>query len=642
MSFTLRQITQRAGGGEIVRARTIEAAELTIGRGADCELQLPDLAVSLRHARLTQTGPSQVAVEAFPGLDFEAGGRFTNRASLEVSQAQRLIFGGHGLTFARGAAAGEIVVTIERLATIAPKADDDAVRSLAPGSVGLNKRRAAYVLGLLVVVLCIVLPIGAFYAHQNTRIHLDQQWTSGPLSKAHAFLEKDCQTCHQSAFVAVRDGACQTCHQAGRPAGVQAAANARVRAWGGPDNPHVVGGHADFSRLMRATPLPADIGGKIEAVFRRTFNHPDTRCASCHREHLDADGRKVPLPKATTAPKPTMRRPDKPILSMAQDCAQCHGGMKSRLPDTELIDVADWSGHPDFRPLVMVSPAGPQPLVRRIALRLRPRETSGLTFDHSVHLSPTGGVARLGQVLGAAAGYGDGGLKCAACHRPDATGQGFKPIEMTRDCGACHSLAYARVNGVLQMLPHGRPDLVVARLSALYASGGSWSGPMTGAARTPALPSPSAVAEQTPAKPTVVDAVRRTFSLGGACYDCHRVIAPSGANPVDFKIAPVKLTDRYLPWGAFNHAIAAHRVDAAGRETCNSCHKARTSRQAEDLLLPRIDTCFACHGKTKDQTPQAAGAACAECHGYHTPGRPARLGESAAIATTSRSPAAPG
>ncbi len=508
--------------------------------------------------------------------------------------------------------------------------------------MGLNKRRAAYILGVLVVVLCLVLPIGAFFAHQNTRIHLDRQWTSGPLSKAHAFLEKDCQTCHQSAFVAVRDEACQTCHQAGRPAGVQAAANARVRAWGGPENPHVVGGHADFNRLMRATPLPADWGGKIEAVFRRAFNHPDTRCASCHREHLDHDGRKVPLPQVATATRPAMRRADKPILAMAQDCAQCHGALKSRLPDTDLIDVADWSRHPDFRPLVTLSPAGPHPLVRRIPLSQQPRENPGLTFDHSVHLSPTGGVARLAQVLGQAGGYGDGGLTCAACHRPDASGQGFRPIEMTRDCSACHSLAFARVNGALQMLPHGRPDLVVAKLTAFYAPHSVWSGPPNGPNKPPGA---TAMPSQTPptrASPAAVEAIRWTFSLGGACYDCHRVLPPAAANPLAYGVAPVRLTDRYLPWGAFNHAIAAHRMDPAGRETCNDCHKARTSRQAEDLLMPRIDTCFACHGKIKGQTPQAAGAACAECHGYHDTGRPARTGDSATTATMSRSAAAPG
>ena len=642
MSFTLRQVTQRAGGGDIVRSRTITAPELTIGRGADCELQLPDLAVSLRHARLTQTGPTQAVVEALPGLDFEAGGRFTGRASLEVSRPQRLIFGSHALTFECGAGAGEIVVTIERLATVAARADDDAIRSLAPGAVGLNKRRAAYILGSLVVMLCLVLPIAAFFAHQNTRIHLDQQWASGPLSKSHAFLEKDCQTCHQAAFVAVRDEACQACHQAGRPVGVQAAANARVRAWGGPENPHVVGGHADFSRLMRATPLPADWGGKIEALFRRAFNHPDTRCASCHREHLDADGRKVPLPQVTTAAKPAMRRPDKPILAMAKDCAQCHGDMKRRLPDTQLIDVADWSRHPDFRPVVTVSPGGPHPLVRRIPLSQQPRENAGLTFEHSTHLSPTGGVARLAQVLGRAGGYGDGGLTCGACHRPDASGQGFKPVEMTRDCAACHSLAFARVNGVLQMLPHGRPDLVVAKLAAFYTPQSVWSGPPGGRSMPPAASTTPVQPAPDRASPAAAEAIRWTFSLGGACFDCHRVSPPTGANPLAYGVAPVKLSNRYLPWGGFNHAIAAHRRDPAGRETCNDCHKASASRQAEDLLLPRIDTCFACHGKSKAQTPQPAGATCAECHGYHDAGRPTRTGVSAISAAMRRTSAASG
>src|SRR3546814_8941083 len=39
----------------------------------------------------------------------------------------------------------------------------------------------------------------------------DKSWSSGPLSQAHHALEGRCETCHQKAFVSVRDSACQTC-----------------------------------------------------------------------------------------------------------------------------------------------------------------------------------------------------------------------------------------------------------------------------------------------------------------------------------------------------------------------------------------------------------------------------------------------
>ena len=50
MSFILRQITQRVGAPDIVREKPLAAAEPLIGRGSDCDIQLSDLAVSLRHA----------------------------------------------------------------------------------------------------------------------------------------------------------------------------------------------------------------------------------------------------------------------------------------------------------------------------------------------------------------------------------------------------------------------------------------------------------------------------------------------------------------------------------------------------------------------------------------------------------------
>ncbi len=623
MSFTLRQVTQRAGGGEIVRKRTVDAETITIGRGTDCDLQLPDLAVSLLHARMTQTGAGRVTVQAEPGQSFEADGGFTSKATLDVAKKPRLIFGSHALSLSPGAAPDEVAITIERLDGREGKTGDDEVRTFSPGAVGLSKRATAWVLGTLIVALCLAWPISAFYAHQNQRIHADQQWSSGPLSKTHAFLAKDCQACHQKAFVAIRDEACQSCHQAGKPEDQLATAR-RARARGAPENPHFVGGHADFSRLMRATPLPDDFGGKVEAVFRRVFNHPDTRCASCHREHLDPAGQKM-APGQSRAP---VR--DKPTLVQAQDCAACHGGMKARLPDTQLIDVSTWAKHPEFRPVVQTSP-GPVPQFIRTVVGPQTFERTGLKFGHRIHLSATGGVARMGQVLGLVRTR-EGGLDCAACHRPDASGVGFKPLDMPRDCGDCHSLAFARTSTGLKLLPHGHPDQVVATLTAFYASGGPsasmpdpalWSRRMPGTAaesRTQVRHATSGVGG--PA--AVAAGVRGAFSPGGACYDCHTVLTPSQPGSLAYGIAPVHVVSRYLPRGAFDHSIRAHRLDQAGRQTCADCHKASTSDRSEDLLLPKMADCTACHGKSPGQVRDAARADCAECHSYHAPSKPER------------------
>ena len=95
------------------------------------------------------------------------------------------------------------------------------------------------------------------------------------------------------------------------------------------------------------------------------------------------------------------------------------------------------------------------------------------------------------------------------------------------------------------------------------------------------------------------------------------------AGSLEYSIQPVRVTSRYLPWGDFNHNVPEHHKDAAGADTCKSCHKAESSKLSSDVMLPKIAECDTCHGKTKAETPMAAGADCAECHGFHNPGLPA-------------------
>jgi hypothetical protein len=87
-------------------------------------------------------------------------------------------------------------------------------------------------------------------------------------------------------------------------------------------------------------------------------------------------------------------------------------------------------------------------------------------------------------------------------------------------------------------------------------------------------------------------------------------------------VATVRLSQSYLTRGGFDHSLPAHVKDANGRALCASCHAAERSDNADDLLVPGIGKCTACHGKTRQETPAAAGSDCAECHSWHAPGRP--------------------
>ena len=98
MRFIVRQVAKRADGGDIIRTRTLVQAELSIGRGTDCDLQLADLAVMLRHARLTQTGPGRVSLDAVGGVPVAVAGKFVTRADLVLADSPAVEIGPFRLT----------------------------------------------------------------------------------------------------------------------------------------------------------------------------------------------------------------------------------------------------------------------------------------------------------------------------------------------------------------------------------------------------------------------------------------------------------------------------------------------------------------------------------------------------------------
>jgi hypothetical protein len=627
VSFTLNQVTRRAGGGDIIRTREIEGTQLLVGRGSDCDIQLQDLAVSLRHVWLRQTGPADLSIEAAGREPFEVDGQFSTQFQIKIDKEHKIVLGSHTLTLTPGTKRNDIGLTITRAETVASAAEEDEEKIFSIKDSIVGKRAMAWTFGLLVLVLCLAWPITGFLIHQNAKIHADQQWQTAHLSQSHAFLGKNCQACHVQAFVAVRDDACLACHKVGKDQAERDQVAALTQKWGGTTPADLVRDHADHHRLLVATPLPPDVGGKIQAVFQRAFNHPNDRCASCHLEHIDGKG---PPPSVGAPPAPIHAIP---TLMTTHKCADCHSALKERLGDTPLIDTPDWGRHPDFRPMVTAYPGAPMasaypaptPRFERISLTGRPTENNGLIFSHKIHLDPAGGVARMAQELGPLKGYG-GALDCAGCHRPDASGKGFVPIEMTRDCSACHSLAYAKVGGQLQMLPHGEPDKVVEAIRGFYAGGGRSSA--AEADNTRHLPGFMEAMRQamghftsgfsTPAG--VSDGVRRVFSQGGVCTECHAVLRPADSSSLNYRIAAVYLNDRYLPRGDFNHGIPQHNKDAQGKSTCANCHDARQSDDAREVMLPRLSACADCHGKSPKQTAMAASSDCTECHSYHAPG----------------------
>jgi hypothetical protein len=568
MAFLLRTVSHSAEGREIVRPARVEGDRLTVGRDPASDVHLTDLAVALRHFTVERSA-GQLKVRVEDGLTVELNGRKANSGIIELATGGDILIASHVLRFLpTPAGSDEIAVNVERTTEGEVKLDKGAESRFALAGVLPSKRLAAWVGALLVLALALAWPIKTYYAREKQQavagFHADEMWSSGKLSQAHSQLEGNCTACHAKPFEAVADTSCKACHTQ-------------------------VHDHADPFRLARAQP-DLTRWGRVELAFKQAFGVEPSRCVDCHTEH---------------------EGPQEMPVTAQRFCADCHGGLSEKLPDTKLENAGDFGRqHPEFRPVVLTRWTGAQPRLQRLSLASAPREDSGLKFPHALHLSRTNGVAQMARRLGSPYGFGQA-LGCKDCHDSTPNGVRFEPVDMEQDCAMCHSLAFAREDGTLRTLRHGEPAQVVADLRDFYRG------------RGPALPQVmTPAARRRPGEAldlrnrvrfaeggTGADrAIRAVFSPGGACFDCHRIDAPLGGT-LAFRVHPVGFPVRYM-----NHGWFDHRAHAT--ETCTSCHSAENSNLASDLLLPDLKSCRTCHageGAARAKVPSS----CAMCHDYH-------------------------
>ncbi|WP_439534768.1 cytochrome c3 family protein, partial [Polymorphobacter sp.] len=608
MSFIIRQIAKRADGGDIIRTRTLPATEIIVGRGTDCDIQLADLGIMLRHARLTRLPDGIVAVEATGGIPLEIDGKFVNRADLRVADLPAISMASHRLSLSPGETPDSVGVTAERVIAPTDAADAAAETEIFSlrGTIP-NRRVLAWTLAVLVLVGGLLAPLLTMagrdtalpeamvaeagrpaavgprlqvVAEAPAIVHAGTQpdivWSSGPLSSAHAGLANSCGACHQKAFEATPDSACIACHK-----------------------PSALPAHAANNRLAVARGSPQGLQ-RVAAPFQHGLGLEAGRCASCHKEHEGPSGA---------------------LMVSARFCADCHDGLSGRLADTKLRNVRSWEEHPQFSPTLVTQTGGPAPLLERLSLDEAPRERSGLIYPHELHLSRTNSVANMVRQQGLPGQ--DGALGCRYCHVPDSDGVRFKPIGMEANCSACHDLAFARDGGVLRTLPHGKPDQVAGIIRDFYLS--QSLSPRPGVVRLspdrkrPGVAEPLGRFSPAEARQQADAAINRIFDKQGLCADCHETSPTTGADGTRWTVAKVKLTNHYLPKGLFPHKRHDSYNGKTADAACLACHTgASTSRAATDVLLPKVAQCRDCHGSGNART--AVAASCDTCHGYHGPG----------------------
>jgi hypothetical protein len=551
MTFRIRQIDQTSAGREIVRERAVDKPHLSIGRAAENDIHLGDLALDPHHAEITLSGEGRIAIKALGTLGFTLDGASRHAAEIICREGCELRFGGHRVTVSEEQ--NVPVLTVSKLADAQDHVDDARAFSIA--SVLPGRRRTGWIAALLILGLFLVLPIATHMLRGPSpggKVIGDSSWSPGKLSRGHHRLESRCEACHVQGFVAVRDETCRSCHQQ-------------------------VHNHASTASLAAARGSPT-LGRAFLQGVSSLFNRPGSgACTDCHVEHEGAHD--MPPPKQAF-------------------CADCHAALKDHLPASRLGNAADFGTlHPEFAPLVVTNAETRQ--TSRVPLDQHPREDNGLTFPHRLHLNPLGGAARMAVSLGNAAGYGRP-LNCANCHHSSEDGARFKPIEMERDCGACHSLAYDKLGGTVRTLRHGDVAQALADLS-------TWreAVPLTGRQRPGAFASGGVYhANFTAPVPVPLQA----FSRDGLCGSCHTAEMRGGR----LSVRPVTLKQRFMDHGWFDHR--AHR-----QTRCLTCHAADKSNSSSDLLLPRIATCRTCHAGEGSTAKNKVPSTCADCHSYHAP-----------------------
>ncbi len=584
MSIRVEFIRRRAGGRITVKPTVYDKKELTLGRGADCDIFLPDLRVALHHARLTVLSRDRVRLQTGEDQRMRVNGALTRRREITVGQDADVRIGPYQLSFKHGETPGDLLIAVELVepSTAVGEAGEESdifsMKGYAP-----DRRVSAWTLMIVVFAAFLALPVAAYLSggvdSQAEKDALDQvaiignqNWLSGGMSSAHANLVSDCRECHENAFVRVRDETCLTCHE-----------DMRNHA------------HAD---MMRAAE-PALLGpGVWLAAVRAGLDIPEGRCGSCHFEHNGPDG-------VTPAG--------------SGFCIDCHRALDERLPETKLVNVINFAKlHPEFKPRIVVEPHPVAPTYERVSLVDRPKEANGLKFPHDLHLKDEEVKRKLETLSDSVrARYGED-LDCVDCHEIDAAGALFASIDMETHCSDCHSLAFAAEEySTVRFLPHGKPEEVRSVLEDFYLA--QATALLLGEEASILDRQLSAEGRATRerlrrqafdnARQNTQAMIARIFSQDGICWKCHTVESP-GTEDTPPRIAPVRLTSQYLPDARFSHA-----EHMTGNIDCVACHRAETSSETSDVLMPSITVCRTCH--TDEHGKQAIASDCLTCHAYH-------------------------
>ena len=534
----------------------VQTSELTIGSAPDQHLQVPHEDVDPRHAVLRSTVGRRLLLTALGPKGIRVNGRRKMRVFLKPEDVIQL--GDTTVRVQRSRGEYTCVLRIED-----PYSPDEISPAAAAGTKSRTTRYTisfwSWRLTIGVIAIFLLVPMGTFLAPSVRKllrttplVPSDALWSSGPLNAMHGFIGSNCTACHVKPFERVRNSECETCH--------------------------------------------ADVQHHVDVRSADVSLFETERCAECHFEH---------------------KQPATLVLRDQRLCNDCHARLDRLKSNVQVQNASDFGAdHPEFRLAVLtedqiVAPGQWRPQWLQPGNPATFKENSHLKFSHEQHLNPKGIKSPLGERI----------LQCADCHRPNSSGREMMPIRMETQCSGCHSLHFDE-HDPTSGVPHGDLPRMFRTLrehfSQQYLEAGSTPRSGDGGLRRPGQEARQMTLEEQRRARDWADTqslkMARELLEKRVCVDCHDVTHVLGATDFDqWKVAPVRLTQTWMPRARFNHA--AHIT-----QPCTSCHNtAEHSKRSSDILMPTITKCRECHGGANDSSKLSSD--CVMCHRFHLPNR---------------------
>ncbi len=397
------KVSHNARGLPVRSYHTLAGDELTLGRGAECRMHLPDPRVAMHHAVIRRLDDGQLHLVSLNG-ELEVDGAILQNVVL--THGKQVMVGPYRLTVEPAPPDVHLSVSVTLVNPMPDDYQDLKARTHEPlPGAGRFKRRLSLGMVLFILSVFLVLPLAQVLIPQlraavaDWPIGFDKVWSPGRTSGAHRHFGSQCGECHQTPGRQIVDQVCQRCHR--------------------DTGPHL----ADAELQKR--------------VFKSgLISSGSKRCAECHREHK--------------APTPLARQDNAP-------CVNCHEKLHQIVPDTRMPDIRDFANdHPGFKLTLRTGPNVQD--VTRIDQSDKSHliEHSGLLFPHSQHVGQVQGPGGMSDVRE---------LACTSCHRPEGKEMRFAPPSFQRDCATCHAdRLEVGPSGHTLTVPHGSEVNVVNTL----------------------------------------------------------------------------------------------------------------------------------------------------------------------------------